>query len=188
MTPFEAEQWIPGALADMQQSWLNQMRFEIDLVNFIADAGDLIWPLALLVLWAFSAYEGIRIMNGKENEKIPFPLFSKWKSISDATPSPISDIRKKLSELDRNHERMVKRLREKLSNYQTRGVEAHAIDFSLRFLEPVMKALKIPESRKTDLKMYGRQSPIRVLDIILHPHNDLSNVPSLASNCRIGQL
>ena len=64
MSPFEAEQWIPGALADMQQSWLNQMKFEIDFVNFIVDAGDLIWPLALVVLWAFSAYEGIRIMNG----------------------------------------------------------------------------------------------------------------------------
>ena len=161
MTPFEAEQWIPGALADMQQSWLNQMRFEIDLVNFIVDAGDLIWPLALVVLWAFSAYEGIRIMNGKENEKIPFPLFSKWKSIFDSNPSPISDIRRKLSELDRNHERMVKRLREKLSNYFKPGeLKARAIDTSLRFLEPVMKILKIPESRKTDLKMYGRQSPL----------------------------
>ena len=161
MTPFEAEQWIPGALADMQQSWLNQMRFEIDLVNFIVDAGDLIWPLALVVLWAFSAYEGIRIMNGKENEKIPFPLFSKWKSIFDSTNSPISDTRRKLSELDRNHERMVKRLREKLSNYFKPGeLKSHAIDFSLRFLEPVMKAFKIPESRKTDLKMYGRQSPL----------------------------
>ena len=161
MTPFEAEQWIPDALADMQQSWLNQMRFEIDLVNFIVDAGDLIWPLALVVLWAFSAYEGIRIMNGKENEKIPFPLFSKWKSIFDSTNSPISDTRRKLSELDRNHERMVKRLREKLSNYfKPEELKSHVIDFSLRFLEPVMKAFKIPESRKTDLKMYGRQSPL----------------------------
>ncbi len=161
MTPFEAEQWIPDALADMQQSWLNQMRFEIDLVNFIVDAGDLIWPLALVVLWAFSAYEGIRIMNGKENEKISFPLFSKWKSIFDSNTSPISGTRKKLSELDRNHERMVKRLREKLSNYFKPGeLKSHAIDFSLRFLEPVMKAFKIPESRKTDLKMYGRQSQL----------------------------
>ena len=161
MTPFEAEQWLPEALADMQQSWLNQMKFEIDLVNFIVDAGDLIWPLALVVLWAFSAYEGIRIMNGKENEKIPFPLFSKWKSIFDSTTSPISDTRRKLSEMDRNHERRVKRLREKLSNYfKPRELKSHAIDFSLRFIEPVMKALKIPESRKTDLKMYGRQSPL----------------------------
>ena len=100
-------------------------------------------------------------MNGKENEKIPFPLFSKWKSIFDSTNSPISDTRRKLSELDRNHERMVKRLREKLSNYFKPGeLKAHAIDSSLRFLEPVMKILKIPESRKTDLKMYGRQSPL----------------------------
>ena len=161
MTPFETEQWIPDALADMRQSWLNQMKFEIDLVNFIADAGDLIWPLALLVLWAFSVYEGIRIMNGKENEKISFPLFSKWKSIFDSTTSPISDTRQKLSELDRNHERIVKQLREKLSNYLKTGeLKSHAIDFSLRFIEPVMKALKIPESRKTELKLYGRQSPI----------------------------
>ena len=161
MTPFETEQWIPDALADMRQSWLNQMKFEIDLVNFIADAGDLIWPLALLVLWAFSVYEGIRIMNGKENEKISFPLFPKWKSIFDSTTSPISDTRQKLSELDRNHERIVKQLREKLSNYLKTGeLKSHAIDFSLRFTEPVMKALKIPETRKTELKLYGRQSPI----------------------------
>ena len=161
MTPFEAEQWIPDALADMRQSWLYQMKFEIELVNFIADAGDLIWPLALVVLWAFSAYEGIRIMNGKENEKISFPLFSKWKSILDSTTSPISNTKRKLSELDRNHERIIKRLREKLSNYiKTGELKSHAIDFSFRFLEPVMKALKIPESRKKDLKLYGRQSPI----------------------------
>ena len=161
MTPFEAEQWIPDALADMRQSWLYQMKFEIELVNFIADAGDLIWPLALVVLWAFSAYEGIRIMNGKENEKISFPLFSKWKSILDSTTSPISNTKRKLSELDRNHERIIKRLREKLSNYLKTGeLKSHAIDFSFRFLEPVMKALKIPESRKKDLKLYGRQSPM----------------------------
>ena len=161
MTPFETEQWIPEALADMRQSWLNQMKFEIDLVNFIADAGDLMWPLALLILWAFSAYEGIRIMTGKEDEKISFPLFSKWESIFDSTTSPILETRRKLSELDRNHERIVKRLREKLSNYLKTGeLKSHAIDFSFRFIEPVTKALKIPESRKTDLKLYGRQSPI----------------------------
>ncbi len=161
MTPFEAEQWIPGALADMQQSWLNQMRFEIDLVNFIVGVGDLIWPLALVVLWAFSVYEGIRMMNGRENEKLPLPPFSNWKSIIDSTPSPILDIRQKLSELDRKHERMVKRLKDKLSNYfKPEELRSHTIALSLRFLEPVMKALKIPESRKTDLKMYGRQSPL----------------------------
>lgn len=161
MSPFEAEQWIPGALADMQQSWLNQMKFEIDFVNFIVDAGDLIWPLALVVLWAFSVYEGIRIINGKENEKISFPLFSKLKSISDSSLSPISDTRRKLSELDRNHETIVKRLKEKLSNYlRPRESKFHAVHFSLRFLEPIMKALKIPENRKTDLKMYGRQSTL----------------------------
>jgi neutral amino acid transport system permease protein len=161
MTPFEAEQWIPGALADMQQSWLNQMRFEIDLVNFIVGIGDLIWPLALVVLWAFSVYEGIRIMNGRENEKLTFPPFSNWKSIIDSTPSPISDIRRKLFDLDRKHERMVKRLNEKLSNYLKPGeLRSHTLALSLRFLEPVMKAIKIPESRKTDLKMYGRQSPL----------------------------
>ena len=161
MTPFEAEQWIPGALADMQQSWLNQMRFEIDLVNFIVGVGDLIWPLALVVLWAFSVYEGIRMMNGWENEKLPLPPFSNWKFIIDSTPSPILDIRQKLSELDRKHERMVKRLKDKLSNYfKPEELRSHTIALSLRFLEPVMKALKIPESRKTDLKMYGRQSPL----------------------------
>ena len=48
-----------------------------------------------------------------------------------------------------------------MSNYFKPGeLKSHAIDFSLRFLEPVMKAFKIPESRKTDLKMYGRQSPL----------------------------
>ena len=161
MTPFEAEQWIPGALADMQQSWLSQMRFEIDLVNFIVNVGDLIWPLALVVLWALSVYEGIRIMNGKENEKIPLPSFSDWKSIIGSTPYPISGIRQKLSELDRKHQRMVKRLQEALSNYfKPEELKSHAIALPLIFLQPVMKALKIPESRKKDLKMYGRQSTL----------------------------
>ena len=159
MTPFEAEQWIPGALADMQQSWFNQMSFEIDLVNFIVDMGDLIWPLALVVLWALSAYEGIRIMNGKEDEKISLSPFSKWKSALDSTLSPMSASRQKLSELDRNHEKMVKGLREKLSNYLTlRDLKSSATDLLLRFLEPVIKIFKIPDSRRRDLKIYGRQS------------------------------
>ena len=102
-----------------------------------------------------------KILKGKENEKISFPLFSKLKSISDSSLSPISDTRRKLSELDRNHEKIIRRLREKLSKYFKPGeLKSHAIDFSLRFTEPVMKALKIPESRKKDIKSYGRQSPI----------------------------
>ena len=49
LTPFEAEQWIPGALSDMRESWLSQMKMEVDIVNFIVDTGDLIWPLAIAV-------------------------------------------------------------------------------------------------------------------------------------------
>ncbi len=159
MTPFEAEQWIPSALADMQQSWLNQMRFEIDLVNFIVDLGDLIWPLALVILWAFSVYEGIRIINGKESEKKPSTTLSSFKSTLDNMLSPISSVREKLSEYDRKHERTVKRLSQKLNErLSPSDWKSGATGLLLRIFGPLLRILKIPESRKRDLKMYGRQS------------------------------
>ena len=92
LTPFEAEQWIPGALSDMRESWLSQMKMEVDIVNFIVDTGDLIWPLAIICLWAYSIYEGIRIFSGNEEKSSQSSLSmpSRWvykQSILHSNPS-----------------------------------------------------------------------------------------------------
>ena len=44
---------------------LNQMNFEIDMVNFIVDLGEILWPWAFVLLWVYSIYEGISILQGK---------------------------------------------------------------------------------------------------------------------------
>ncbi len=60
----EDETW----LSEVNESWLDQMQIELDLVNLITDAGDLAWPLVPLLLWAFAAYEGATILRNIGNQ------------------------------------------------------------------------------------------------------------------------
>ena len=117
LTPFEAEQWIPGAVSDMQESWLSQMKMEVDIVNFIVDTGDLIWPLAIICLWAYSIYEGIRIVSGNEEKNSQSSLSMALKMGVQAVYSPFESISQRWSKLDRNHDIMVRSQKNKLQNF-----------------------------------------------------------------------
>ncbi|MCH2428958.1 MAG: branched-chain amino acid ABC transporter permease, partial [Candidatus Thalassarchaeum sp.] len=65
----EDETW----LSEVGESWLDLMQAEIDLVNLISDLGDLTWPLVPLLIWAFAAYEGVKILrnNGHQSYERP---------------------------------------------------------------------------------------------------------------------
>ena len=159
LTPFEAEQWIPGAVADMQQSWLNQMRLEVDIVNFIVDTGDLIWPLAVICLWAYSIYEGIKIISGNENQFTQSTPIITFKKTVQAIYDPFESIRRKWSILDRNHEAMVRNQKNKVQEIIAKVTKN--LEFSnriSRYLDSFMDMLKIPKNSKKELQMYGRQS------------------------------
>ena len=41
----------------LDESWLDLMQTEIQTMNLISGAGDLIWPLLPLLLWAYAIYE-----------------------------------------------------------------------------------------------------------------------------------
>tara|TARA_B100000686_G_scaffold339347_1_gene413278 strand:+ start:773 stop:4921 length:4149 start_codon:yes stop_codon:yes gene_type:complete len=55
----------PSAL---DEKWLDLMQTEIQTMNLISDAGDLIWPLIPLLLWAYAIYEGTRILRGDNSD------------------------------------------------------------------------------------------------------------------------
>ena len=159
MTPFEAEQWIPGAVSDMQESWLNQMRMEVDLVNFIVETGDLIWPLAVICLWAYSIYEGIRIIAGNEREITQSSLALVLKKNAQAVYAPIESIKQRWSNLDRKHEAMVRFQKNKIQSLSS--LYAKKLDTSDRiseYLSSLMDIMKVPKKSKQDLLLYGRES------------------------------
>lgn len=51
----------------LDESWLDLMQTEIQTMNLISGAGDLIWPLLPLILWAYAIYEGTRILRGDDS-------------------------------------------------------------------------------------------------------------------------
>jgi len=58
----EDSPYFSEAPSTLDESWLDLMQTEIQTVDLIADAGDLIWPLIPLLLWALAIYEGTRIL------------------------------------------------------------------------------------------------------------------------------
>ena len=155
LTPFEAEQWIPGALSDMRESWLSQMKMEVDIVNFIVDTGDLIWPLAIICLWAYSIYEGIRIFSGNEEKSSQSSLSMALKMGVQAVYSPFESIGQRWSKLDRNHEIMVRSQKNKLQNLLSRyGSKLDTSNRIRELLGSLMDKLKVPKNSKEDLRLW----------------------------------
>ena len=159
LTPFEAEQWIPGAVSDMQESWLSQMKMEVDIVNFIVDTGDLIWPLAIACLWGYSIYEGIKMASGNEEKNSQSSLSLALKAGLQAVCVPFESIGQRWSKLDRYHETMVRSQKHKLQNLLSRyGNKLNISNRMSELLGWLMDKLKVPKNSKKDLQLYGRQS------------------------------
>ena len=103
----------------MNESWLNQMNFEIDLVNFIVDLGDILWPWAFVLLWAYSIYEGISILQGKYETQGSQNVIVKINEIISSISIKFTKLQTQIllnwSEFDRKHDQIVKQIREKIS-------------------------------------------------------------------------
>ena len=139
--------------------WLSQMKMEVDIVNFIVDTGDLIWPLAIICLWAYSIYEGIRIFSGNEEKSSQSSLSMALKMGVQAVYSPFQSIGQRWSKLDRNHEIMVRSQKNKLQNLLSRyGSKLDTSNRIRELLGSLMDKLKVPKNSKEDLQLYGRQS------------------------------
>ena len=164
LTPAEAEIWTTNAVSDMNESWLNQMNFEIDMVNFIVDLGDILWPWAFVLLWVYSIYEGISILQGKYEtqgtQNVTVKINESISSISIQFSKLQTQILLRWSEFDRKHDQIVKQIREKISQSSS-GFTAKVSTESGKLYSNILERLPIGSADdKQNLRSYGRESPI----------------------------
>ena len=164
LTPAEAEIWTTNAVSDMNESWLNQMNFEIDMVNFIVDLGDILWPWAFVLLWVYSIYEGISILQGKYetqgSQNVTVKISEAISSISIQFSKLQTQILLRWSEFDRKHDQIVKQIREKISQSSS-GFTAKVSTESGKLYSNILDKLPIGSADdKQNLRSYGRESPI----------------------------
>ncbi len=157
-------------VSDIDSSWFDMMRFEIDLVNFIVDLGDVIWPTALVVLWLYSAFEGYRMLSGR-NEPIQWPSLQRARDSISSSISPTKlKVRRKWSDLDERHKIAVEGASSTASQHLA-GLYSRALEICGRAFSPIFGAFsrrlessslfggKLPEERRK-AELYGRESPL----------------------------
>jgi len=165
LSPFEAEQWVADTVASMHESWFSMMNFEIGLVNFIVDLGDLIWPGAIIALWVYSIYEGIGILSDSESgnkhaQTASKKLQSLHSSLSDSISSAKLHILSKWSDFDRSHSMMVNRVAEQLRGASAASREKVSSVTSSASSSVLSVITRGSPDRKRKLEMYGRESPM----------------------------
>ena len=164
LTPAESDEWVAKSVADMHESWFNMMNFEIDLVNLIVDLGDIIWPWAFILLWLYSIYEGISILQGNYETKGTQPLSSKFNDIISPLSIRIRQLNTQLRirwlEFDRNHDQFVKRIKQRISESSS-GITSRVSTESGKLYSTILDKLPIGSTDdKQNLRSYGRESPI----------------------------
>ena len=164
LTPAKTQEWTADAVADMHDSWLNQMNFEIDLVNFIVDLGDILWPWAFILLWAYSIYEGISMLQGKFETQGPQNVTVKINEVISSISIRIgkfqTQILLRLSDFDRKHDQFVKQIRERVSQSSS-GITTKVGTEAGKLYSNVLDKLPLGSDKdKQNLRNYGRESPI----------------------------
>ena len=166
LSPFEAESWITDAVADMQESWLSMMTFEIDLVNLIVDLGDLAWPGAIIALWIYSIYEGVGIISerGEEPRKLDKALSyitEARSSLSDSIRSVQLKITRAWSEFDRKHNDSVSRISEKIRIQLVSPIRERAASTTSSPASGIIGLItRNSEEERRKIEMYGRESSL----------------------------
>ena len=166
ISPFEAESWVTDAVADMQESWLSMMTFEIDLVNLIVDLGDLVWPGAIIALWLYSIYEGVGILSerGEEPRKLDRALSSitgARSSISDSIRSVQMKITRAWSEFDRKHNDSVSGISERIRIQLVSPIRERAASTTSSPVSGIIGLItRDSEEERRKIEMYGRESSL----------------------------
>ena len=160
-------------VSEIDTSWLELMRFELDFVNLIVDLGDVIWPGAIVALWLYAAFEGWRMLSGSD-ENIEWQTLQRAQDyVSHSTSGPMRHVRAKWAEVDMWHKNAVAeasskalnllgvlcgRASEIARNAMRRETPAALLssvsDTSSRLLGP-----KVSEERRK-AGLYGRESPL----------------------------
>ena len=164
LTPAQTDDWTANALEDMNESWLNQMNLEIDLVNFIVDLGDILWPWAFILLWTYSIYEGISILQGKYDTQGSQNITEKMNQAISSISIKINKIQTQIllhwSEFDRKHDKFVKQVRERISQ-SSNGITTKVGTEAGKVYSNVLDKLPFGSDKdKQNLRTYGRESPI----------------------------
>ena len=165
LSPFEAEQWVSDAVASMHESWLSMMNFEIGLVNFIVDLGDLIWPGAIIALWGYSIYEGIGILSDSDSKNKH--VESSWNqiqslqsSISETISTAKTGMLRKWSDFDRRHSTAVNSITEQLREISATPREKASSIISSSSSNALTFITRGSPDQRSKLEKYGRESPI----------------------------
>ena len=164
LTPAQTDEWTANALSEMKESWLSQMNLEIDLVNFIVDLGDILWPWAFILLWAYSIYEGISILQGKYETQGSQNVTVKINEVISSISMRISKLQTQLilrwSDFDRKHDQFVKQIRERVS-HSSSGITTKVGTEAGKLYSNVLDKLPLGSDKdKQNLRSYGRESPI----------------------------
>ena len=164
LTPAQTDEWTANALSEMKESWLSQMNLEIDLVNFIVDLGDILWPWAFILLWAYSIYEGISILQGKYetqgSQNVTVKINEVISSISMRIRKLQTQILLRWSDFDRKHDQFVKQIRERISQSSS-GITTKVGTEAGNLYSNVLDKLPFGSDKdKQNLRSYGRESPI----------------------------
>tara|TARA_B100001250_G_C19812952_1_gene796689 strand:+ start:422 stop:4324 length:3903 start_codon:yes stop_codon:yes gene_type:complete len=161
MSPFETEQWISGAVADTHNSWLSLMRFEIELSNFIVDLGDIIWPGAIIALWSYSVYEGLRIISPKPTQSTSNPFIAKFQSKLSSMQSDWSKAKiwiiSRWADIDRNHEVLMAKISNNAMQHISPLIETTRNTYQ-RAYSQIEVAVGGSEQSRMSIEMYGRES------------------------------
>jgi len=140
----EDSPYFSEAPSALDESWLDLMQTEIQTVNLIADAGEIIWPLIPLLLWALAIYEGARIL--REGKLSPTIERSRIRGIT----SPFSEISKLIQILrtywergrslvrtaDRRHSDTVRSVKDRMANQVAQAKDLFARESTLDRLSP----------------------------------------------------
>ena len=161
----EAEQWISEELQRIHESWLNMMNFEIELVNFIVDLGDIIWPTAIIVLWLYSIYEGIGILSNKDTHSGPIDgsikhLQKLQSSISEMIGSAKLTVISWWADFSRKHTQIVDNISQRMQsalNHTKEKFSSHTSRISSSAISVVSRG---SHDQRRKLEMYGRESSL----------------------------
>jgi len=140
----EDSPYFSETATELDETWLELMQTELQVANLLVDVGEFVWPLIPVLLWAYAANEGSRLLSGSEmtptKKTVSFLAFLTWIRLPD-----LSDLRDFWLEINRKHEALVKRIRRLTSKISEsyNGLFDSSSDSYL--------------SRSTSLRLYGRE-------------------------------
>ena len=157
LSPFEIEQWTADALSGANNSWLNMMNIEIELVNLIVNLGEFVWPLVPLLLWVYAISEVVPNRNFGLRDRAP--KFGKYNhKISALVSTRSHTLKEGWTRFDDWHKNTISSLQEKLSETISKNKETIS-DILNGILHKILAIFPGDhEKHRQDIDLYGRES------------------------------